>query len=235
VIESWLAVSPKRLRRIWVRPKPRGRLANIAETARSRGIAVEELGEDRLNQLSGTGRHQGIVAQVHEFQYAPIERIASSPSGAIVVLDQIQDPRNLGAILRTAAAVSAAGVVLPKDGTVGITATVEVAAAGTAAFLPIARVTNLVRTVKWLQEKGYWAVALDAGGALSIFDIDARGRTLLVVGGEGGVRPLLRSTCDQTASIPMGGSVESLNVSVAAGVALYQLYRREPRAGDRLP
>lgn len=223
VVQSWLEVAPQRLRRIWVRARPRGRLGTIAEMARARGVAVEEAGDDELNQRIGAGRHQGVVAQAHEFPYASLEDVAAPGRRAIVLLDQIQDPRNFGAIIRTAAAVSAAGVVIPKDGTVGVTATVEAAAAGASARIPIARVTNLVRTVKWLQEKGYWAVALDARGELSIFDIDTAVPTLLVIGGETGVRPLLMSSCDRTASIPMVGPVESLNVSVAAGVALYQI------------
>jgi 23S rRNA (guanosine2251-2'-O)-methyltransferase len=197
--------------------------------ARDRGVALAEVSDEQLKQLTGNSHHQGVVAQAREFHYAPIESIVSR-GGVIVVLDQIQDPRNLGAILRTAAAVSAAGVVLPKDGTVGVTATVEMAAAGTAARLPIARVTNLVRTVKWLKEQGYWTVALDARGTQSIFDLDLGEPTALVVGGETGVRPLLLSVCDRTASIPMDRTVESLNVSVAVGIALYQIHRPQLEA-----
>jgi len=224
-MESWLEVSPQRLQRLWTRARPQGRLAGVVATAVEKGVSVEEVGDDQLSQLAGTGRHQGIVGQAREFHYASIEEIVSALPAVVIALDQIQDPRNLGAILRTGAAVDAGGVILPKDGTVGVTATVEVAAAGAAARVPIARVTNLVRSVKLLRERGYWVVGLDARAEVGIFDLDSPAPTLLVIGGESGIRPLLAKACDQTVSIPMTRSVESLNVSVAAAIALYQLGR----------
>jgi 23S rRNA (guanosine2251-2'-O)-methyltransferase len=235
VIESWLAVSPQRLQRVWTRARPQGRLADVVAMAGGKGVAVEVVSDDQLNQLAGTGRHQGIVAQASEFHYATIEEIASARPSVAVALDQIQDPRNLGAIVRTAAAAAAGGVILPKDGTVGVTATVEVAAAGAAARLPIARVTNLVRSVKLLRQEGYWVIGLDARAEVGIFDLDVPSPTLLVIGGESGIRPLLASTCDQTVSIPMTRTVESLNVSVAAAIALYQLSPPPPPEGRRAP
>jgi len=232
-IEGWVQASPQRLRRVWIRSRPQGKLAALASAARAARLAVDEVGEDQLTLFAGTNRHQGIVADAHEFTYAEIEDIAAAQPAIIVVLDQIQDPRNLGAILRTAAAVAAGGVVLPKDGAVGITPAVEVAAAGAAARLQVARVTNLVRTVKLLQEKGYWTIALDAEGATDVFELDTGPATALVIGGETGVRPLLLRSCDQVASIPMRGGIESLNVSVAAALAMYAVMHRGARR--RLP
>lgn len=231
VIESWLTTSPGRLRRVLVKAKPQGRLASIAALARANDVDVEEVGDDRLAQAAGTPRHQGVVGLADEFPYAPLERVLAAQPAVLVVLDQIQDPRNLGAILRTAAAVSVGGVLLPKDGAVGVTATVEVASAGATARLPIVRVTNLVRAVGQMRDQGYWAVALDARADVCIFALRARGPILLVVGGEGGVRPLLLRSCDEAASIPMPGAVESLNVSVAAGVALYEIHRQRAAPG----
>lgn len=227
VVESWLEASPGRLRRVLVKAKPQPRLAGIAALARAKNVDVEEVADERLAQVAGTMRHQGVVGLADEFPYAPFERVLAEHPHVLLLLDQIQDPRNLGAILRTTAAVSAGGVILPKDGAAGITATVEVASAGAAARLPIARVTNLVRAVGQLRDEGYWAVALDARADVSIFALRATGPILLVVGGEGGVRPLLLRSCDEAASIPMPGAVESLNVSVAAGVALYEIHRQQ--------
>jgi len=226
VIESWLAESSRRLDRIWVRGKPHGRLARVAQMARDKCVDVQETSDDELRRISGTGHHQGVVGLARDFQYAPLDRVVATRPSLLLALDQVQDPRNLGAILRTAAAVATGGIILPKHGTVGITPTVEVAAAGAAARVPIVRVTNLVRTVGLLRQAGYWAIALEASAKLSIFEVHAPGPTVLVVGGEAGVRPLLLRNCDEAASIPMPGGVESLNVSVAAGVALYEAHRR---------
>jgi 23S rRNA (guanosine2251-2'-O)-methyltransferase len=234
-IEAWLQTSPRRLQRVWIRRGPHGALAAIAAAARAAHVRVEEVGDDDLTQRAGHNRHQGVVAAAHEFAYADVEDIIAAQPRLVVVLDQVQDPRNLGAILRTAAAVDAGGVILPKDGAVGVTPTVEVAAAGTAARLKVARVTNLVRTVKLLQDKGYWTVALDARGDADIFKLGPGAPTVLVIGGEGGVRPLLARSCDQVAAIPMPGGTESLNVSVAAALALYELYRRGAASGRHLP
>jgi 23S rRNA (guanosine2251-2'-O)-methyltransferase len=234
-IEAWLRVSPQRLQRIWIRARAQGKLLALADAARAARVPVEQVGDEQLNLLAGTTRHQGVVAAARDFEYTPVEDLVEGRPRLVVVLDQIQDPRNLGAILRTAAAVAAGGVVLPKDGAVGVTPAVEVAAAGAAASLKLARVTNLVRTVKFLQEQGYWAVALDPGGAVDIFSLDTGASIALVLGGETGIRPLLLRSCDLIASIPMPGAIESLNVSVAAALALYEIYRRGRVDSRRLP
>lgn len=235
VVEGWLQAGTGRLRQVWVKAKPHGRLADIADMARAAGVVVQEAGTEQLSQRAGTSRHQGVVGLADEFEYASFEEVLGARPDPVVMLDQIQDPRNLGAILRTAGAVSARGIILPKHGTVGLTASVEVAAAGAASRLQVARVTNLVRTVGQLRESGYWTLALDARAEVSIFQVDIPSPTVLVIGGETGVRPLLSRSCDQTASIPMPGGVESLNVSVAAAIALYEIHRRRPGGGGHLP
>jgi 23S rRNA (guanosine2251-2'-O)-methyltransferase len=198
----------------------------LAELARERLLPVRESVEHELTTLAGTPRHQGVVAFATEFPYEDLGSLVAAPGRVLVVVDRVQDPRNLGAIIRTTAAVGAQGVILPKDGAVGVTPTVEVAAAGSTATLPVCRVTNLVRSVSFLRDEGYWAIGLDAGGESDLFGALPRHPILLVIGGESGVRPLLRRTCDQVVSIPMNGQVESLNVSVAAGVALYEIRRQ---------
>jgi 23S rRNA (guanosine2251-2'-O)-methyltransferase len=229
VIEGWLKVRPSRLRRLYVTNRPSAKTARLLDLADHQNIAVERVEDHYLSTLSGTARHQGVVAWVYEFPYSQSEAVLQLRPPVVLVVDRIQDPRNLGAILRTAVAVQAGAVALPKDGSVEVTATVESAAAGAAAHIPICRVTNLVRFVGQLKALNYWAVALEAQGETSLYALEPPQLTAVVVGGEGGVRPLLLKSCDQVVTIPMPGPVESLNVSVATAVFLYELHRR--RAG----
>jgi 23S rRNA (guanosine2251-2'-O)-methyltransferase len=196
------------------------------ELAHRNNVPVEIAEDPKLITLAGTSRHQGVVASACEFPYTSSEATLQERPSVVLIVDRVQDPRNLGAILRTAAAVQAGGVILPKDGSVQITATVEGAAAGAAARIPISRVPNLVRLVNQLKALDYWVVALDAQGNTKVYDFVPSKRTAVVVGGEAGVRPLLLKSCDHVVSIPMPGQVESLNVSVAAAVLLYEIYRR---------
>ena len=149
----------------------------------------------------------------------------------MLLADRIQDPHNLGAILRTAEAVGAGAVLIPKDGSVGVTATVEVAAAGAAALVPVGRITNAARALQQLKEAGYWTVGLIARSGIDLYQFDPPERVVVVVGGETGMRPLVAKHCDFAVSIPMRGKVESLNASVATAVVLYELARR--RSGGR--
>lgn len=226
VIEEWLSVDATRLRSLYVKPGAQPKLSPIVEIAREKGIPVAQADESQLTSLAGSPRHQGVVGLARDFPYAPVEGIVEARSPTLLVVDQIQDPRNLGAILRTAAAVGVGGVILPKDGSVPVTASVEIAAAGAAARVPVSRVTNLVRLVDHLKTAGYWVVALDAREGVTIYEFDPSALTAVVVGGEAGVRPLLRRSCDHVVNVPMPGSVESLNVSVATAVVLYEIYRR---------
>src|SRR5262245_31603955 len=211
--------------RLLVGPGPR-RGEILAESDR-RGVPHVETDRRALEQLAGRTGHQGAVAVTPPFRYQDLEEVGGSDVGCALVLDGIQDPRNLGAILRTARAAGVGGVVLPQDRSVGITPVVVGASAGTLFGLRVARVPNLVRAMKAMNDHGFWLVGLLPSATLSVFELDPPGRVGLVVGGEGeGLRPLVRRTCDLEARIPMAPGVESLNASVATGVALFELCRK---------
>ncbi len=144
----------------------------------------------------------------------------------MVIADRIQDPHNLGALIRTAEAVAVGAVVIPLDGSVAVTAAVEMAAAGATALVPVCRVVNVARSLRLLRKQGYWIVGLVARSGADLYHLDVPERVAMVVGGEAGMRPLVRAQCDFLVSIPMLGKIESLNASVAAAIALYELRRR---------
>ena len=215
------------VRRIIVGPGPRR--DELIAAARGRGLAVTQGDRGTLDRLAGGCSHQGVVGVAGPFRYVALEALGHPECGSALVLDGVQDPRNLGAILRTARAAGVGGVVLPRDRSVGVTSVVVAAAAGALFGLRIARVTNVVRAMEGLKEKGFWLVGLTPAGGRSIFDFPVPPRPALVVGGEGeGVRSLVRRSCDFEVSIPMAAGVESLNASVAAGIALYHLLRPTP-------
>jgi 23S rRNA (guanosine2251-2'-O)-methyltransferase len=215
----------------------RGRaFAELARLARERGAKVREAPRPRLDRLAGTDRHQGVVAVVADYAYHDLDHLLAAARAAgepplLVVLDGIEDPHNLGAVIRSAHALGAHGVVIPKDRAAGITAAVVKASAGAVEHCPVARVTNLSQALTELKEAGVWTVATDAGAADSLADVDLAAPTAIVIGSEGsGVRPLVRRTCDRTARVPMKGKVGSLNASAAAAIALYEAARqRNPR------
>lgn len=203
----------------------------IVALARRRGIRCDEADRATLERAAGTPHHQGAVATTAPYRYADLDAIHAAGRG-VLLLDSVQDPRNLGAILRTAKAAGVGGVVLPQDRSVGITSVVVAASAGCLFGLPIARVPNLVRAMESLKATNYWLVGLVAGAERSLWDLPPIEKPALVVGGEGeGLRPLVRRTCDFEVALPMAPGVESLNVSVATGVALYELCVRSPRLG----
>jgi 23S rRNA (guanosine2251-2'-O)-methyltransferase len=223
-----LLASPHPVERLWVRGTP---APDLAAAAAARRVPLESVSPEVLARLLPGAGHQGVVARLPSFQYADLEEVAGSGGGAVLVLDGIQDPQNLGAVLRTARAVGVAGVIVPKDRAVGVTGVVASASAGHVFGVRVARVTNVARSLETLKEAGWWLVALMAGVARDVFEVGAEvDRPALVVGSEGtGIRPLVRERCDFTAAIPMAPGVESLNVSVATGVALYALTRRPRR------
>jgi 23S rRNA (guanosine2251-2'-O)-methyltransferase len=211
--------------RVMIGPGPR-RAELIAESRR-RGVPTVEMDRVGLDRLAGRQAHQGTVAYAPPFRYRALEDISGAGTRCILLLDGIQDPRNLGAILRTARAAGVGGVVLPQDRSVGVTSVAIGASAGALFGLPIARVTNLVQAMKRLKEQGFWLTGLVPAAPRSLFELDQLDRVGLVVGGEGdGLRALVRRTCDFEVRIPMAAGVESLNVSVAAGVALFELCRK---------
>jgi 23S rRNA (guanosine2251-2'-O)-methyltransferase len=192
---------------------------------RRRGMVPVEADRSTLDRIAGRTGHQGAVAVAAPFRYSGLDAVTGCR--LTLVLDGIQDPRNLGALLRTARAAGVGAVVLPRDRSVGVTSVVAVASAGTLFGLPIVRVPNLVRAMNSLKAFGFWLVGLLPSSPRSLFALDAPERIALVVGSEGrGLRALVRRTCDIEVAIPMAPGVESLNVSVAAGVALFELRRR---------
>jgi 23S rRNA (guanosine2251-2'-O)-methyltransferase len=199
--------------------------AELEAAARRRGLRCEVVDRHALDRLAGTAAHQGAVAVVPPFGWTPLEALVEAPG--LLVLDGVQDPRNLGAIVRTARAAGIAGIVVPQDRSVGITAVVVAASAGTVFGIRVARVPNLVRAIEGIKDAGGWTVGLVPQGGTSLYELDLAPRTALVVGGEGeGLRRLVRRSCDYSATIPMAPGVESLNVSVATGIALFELRRR---------
>jgi 23S rRNA (guanosine2251-2'-O)-methyltransferase len=209
------------------------RVAESVRTAGDRGIPILEVSRAELDRLTGGVLHQGIGLQVPPFAYEPFaDLVAASleqPTAPLLVaLDGVTDPRNLGAVIRSAAAFGAHGVIIPERRASGITATAWRTSAGAAARLPVAQVTNLTRALKQVQQEGFVVVGLDADGATSLYDLEAAvGPVVIVVGSEGrGLSRLVGATCDLRVGIPMSSDVESLNASVAAAVALAEVARR---------
>ncbi|MFP6890224.1 MAG: 23S rRNA (guanosine(2251)-2'-O)-methyltransferase RlmB [Nitrospinota bacterium] len=223
---------PGRVRRLFIASGRKGRPAEMArELTEKAGIPVVEFASTALEEMAQTPQHQGLVAEVHPIPILTLEAfLEAQPAGRppILLLDGIQDPRNLGAILRTAAALGAGGAVWPKDSAVDLTPSVVKAAAGGVETLPLARVTNMARAVSAVKKAGYWAVAGDPEGEAVLGDTQLPWPTALVLGGEGkGVRRLVRKNCDMGVRIPVsGGIVMSLNVSVAAGILLHEIISR---------
>jgi 23S rRNA (guanosine2251-2'-O)-methyltransferase len=183
--------------------------------------------ERELNEAAGSSDHQGVVAWCEPYAYADAWELASGPSPLLCCLDQVTDPRNLGAVVRSAAGAGATGVVLPAHGAAVVTAAVSRSSAGAVEHLPVAVVPNLARYLADVKSDRLWAYAAAADGETGLWELDLTGGVALVFGAEGkGVRPLVRRTCDGTVSIPLAGGVESLNVSVAAAVTLFEARRQ---------
>jgi len=208
----------------------------IFETARDAGVPVRQVSRDQLERLAGTHSHQGVVAVTSEKQYSDIDSVLDNKRGKhnfLIVLDGVEDPHNLGAIIRTADGAGADGVVIPERRAVGVTGTVLKASAGAAEHLPIARVTNINRTLEDLKERNIWTIGLDERAKQSYDEIDYNMDCALVLGAEGsGLHEMVRKKCDFLISIPMEGQVASLNVSVAAGIVMYEVLRqrRHPKS-----
>jgi 23S rRNA (guanosine2251-2'-O)-methyltransferase len=209
--------------------------AELERLARGVGAKVRGAPRPKLDRLAGTDRHQGVVAVVADFRYAEVEDLlaAAAASGRpplLVVLDGVEDPQNLGAIIRSAHALGAHGVVIPKDRAAGVTPAVVKASAGAVERCPVARVTNVAQCVGRLKESGVWSVALAADAEKALTALDLTGPTALVLGSEGeGLRPLVRRTCDLAAHIPMRGDLDSLSVGASASIALYEAARQRGR------
>jgi 23S rRNA (guanosine2251-2'-O)-methyltransferase len=211
------------------------RVQRIIAGCRAQGVAVRSTPRDELDRLAGGPSHQGVVAVTSEKQYAAdADDLLASRRGAhafLVVLDGVEDPHNLGAIIRTAEAAGADGIVIPERRAVGVTGTVAKASAGASEHLPIAKVTNISRAVEELKKKNVWTVGLDERGGQTYDQVDYNMDCALVLGAEGkGLHEQVRKHCDFVVKIPMMGQVPSLNVSVAAGVVMYEVARQRRKA-----
>lgn len=208
-----------------------GPVMTIKREAKKQDTPVKYVAKERLDQMSGTGKHQGVIAVAAAYEYAEIEDIlaAAREKGEppfLFLLDNIEDPHNLGAIIRTANLAGAHGVIIPKNRAVGLTATVARTSAGALNYTPVAKVTNLAKTIEDLKKEGLWFVCADMGGT-TMYQLDLKGPIGLVIGSEGeGVGRLVKEKCDMVAAIPMKGDIDSLNASVAAGVLAYEIVRQ---------
>ena len=208
-----------------------GPIKSIVREAKKTSTIINYVDKERLDRLANTGHHQGVVAQAAAYEYAEVEDIleaARSKGEApfIFVLDEIEDPHNLGAIIRTANLAGAHGVIIPKRRAVGLTATVAKTSAGAINYTPVAKVTNIANTIEALKKEGLWFVCADMGGE-TMYNLDLKGPIGLVIGNEGnGVSRLVKEKCDFVASIPMKGDIDSLNASVAAGVMAFEIVRQ---------
>ena len=213
-----------------------GPIQTILREARKCDTRVELVSKERLNQMSDTGRHQGVIAMVASYSYAEVEDILERAREKheppfLFLLDGIEDPYNLGAIIRTANQAGAHGVIIGKNRAVGLTASVARTSAGALNYTPVAKVTNLSRTMEELKKEGLWFVCADMGRE-TMYDLKLTGAIGLVIGNEGkGVSELVKKHCDFTASIPMRGEIDSLNASVAAGILAYEIVRQRMGKG----
>lgn len=203
------------------------RTAALVLDARKVAVPVRFASETDLDALTSGGNHQGIVAQAEPFAYCSLSELLRRAADCLLIFDEIVDPRNLGALLRTAEAAQVGGVILGKRRSAQITPSAEKAAAGATAYLTIARVGNMRQALLSLKAAGYWLVGLSPHASRSVYELDLCGKTSFVLGGEGsGLRPSVEKTCDHVVSVPMAGQVGSLNVSVAAGIVLYERMRQ---------
>ena len=208
-----------------------GPVRTILKEAKKQGTVVSFVAKERLDQMSGTGKHQGVVAYMAAYEYAQVEDMLALAESRgeppfLILLDEIEDPHNLGAIIRTANLAGAHGVIIPKRRAVGLTATVAKTSAGALNYTPVAKVTNLTAVMEELTERGLWFVCADMGGEV-MYKLNLTGPIGLVIGNEGkGVSRLVKEHCDMTAAIPMKGEIDSLNASVAAGVLAYEIVRQ---------
>lgn len=208
-----------------------GPMATIRREAKKHSTIVKYVDKERLDQMSPTGKHQGVIAAAAAYSYAEVDDILENARKKgeepfLFLLDGIEDPHNLGAIIRTANLAGAHGVIIPKNRAVGLTATVARTSAGAINYTPVAKVTNLAKTIEELKKEGLWFVCADMNGT-AMYDLNLKGAIGLVIGNEGeGVSRLVKEKCDMTAAIPMKGEIDSLNASVAAGVLAYEIVRQ---------
>lgn len=230
--------SGREMNKIWIAEgSQRGQMQSIIQLAKEMGITVQYVPKKKMNQLSD-GNHQGVIAQVAAYRYYDIDDLfkkaeEQGEAPFFIILDELEDPHNLGSIMRTADAVGAHGIIIPKRRSVSLTATVAKASTGAIEYVPVARVTNLARTVDELKERGVWIFGTDAKGTQDYRQIDGVIPLALIIGSEGkGISRLLRDKCDVLVRLPMIGHVTSLNASVAASLLMYEVYRKRHPLGE---
>lgn len=231
-VQEALVANRRRIMRVYVAKSGSSRITGIIDRAKTSQIPVQMVSSERLGALAGTNAHQGIGAETEGFPFSDPNHILTADSaGMVLVLDGLVDPRNVGALLRTALCVGVAGVFLSKDRSAAITPAVSMASAGALEHIRLCKVTNISRLLSQLKSAGFWVTGLDPSAPSSIFHADLRGSLALVVGSEEkGIRPLVKKGCDFLVSIPQKGRVDSLNVSVAGAVALYEAFRQRQGA-----
>jgi 23S rRNA (guanosine2251-2'-O)-methyltransferase len=215
-----------------------GSLIKIVGKAKDRGIIIQYVDRQKLNEMSESDAHQGIIAMVAAYEYSDLEDILEGAKQKnkdpfILILDEIMDPHNLGSIMRTADAVGVDGIIIPKRRSVGLTATVAKSSAGAIEYVPVAKVSNIAQTIDRIKEKGIWVAGADMSGAKEHYNTDLKGPLALVIGNEGeGISRLIKEKCDFLVKLPMAGEVSSLNASVAAAVLMYEVFRQRANANN---
>ncbi|MDY6793049.1 MAG: 23S rRNA (guanosine(2251)-2'-O)-methyltransferase RlmB [Thermodesulfobacteriota bacterium] len=219
--------------------KTSGRISKIVKFAESKKIPVKKVKATQLKSIAGTGQHQGVSARVNPYPMADLSDITDSEPGKgnhlfLLLLDNVLDPQNLGAIIRTALGVGISGIILPKDRSAMPTPAVSKSSAGAIEHVRLIRVTNMVDTIRILKKQGAWIVGLDQEAEKTVYSSDLTGSLAIVIGGEAkGIRPLVKKNCDFIASIPQTGQLNSLNASVAAAIAMYEAFRQRRIAGNQ--
>jgi 23S rRNA (guanosine2251-2'-O)-methyltransferase len=232
-IREIIASSPSRIRRLYVKQGAEARFEPLISAVRLGGGEIFAASSNELQRLAGSeSRHQGIVAALREYSYASLEQVLASKPDPLLLVDGVTDPRNLGAILRASECAGLNAILLAKDRTVGITPAAIKSSSGAWTHLMVAKCGNVAQTLKHLKAEGYWIAAMDPQGEVSLYELDAARQLALVLGSEGsGIREIVRKTADFTVRIPLYGQVASLNVSVAAAIALFEIVRQRSAPG----
>jgi 23S rRNA (guanosine2251-2'-O)-methyltransferase len=235
-VRELVAAAPNSVRVLHIRAGDERRFSAEIERVRAAGGRIASAEDAALVRMAGReARHQGIIAEVREYAYAGFEEVIAAGYDPIVLVDGVTDPRNLGALMRSAEGAGVAAVILARDRTVGVTPAAIKSSAGAWVHMKIARCGNVARALEQMKEAGYWVVALAPGATTSIYELDTTRKLAIVVGSEGaGVREIVKKTADYVAAIPMRGRVDSLNVSVAAAVALFEIARRRIATANSL-
>ncbi|MDH3975206.1 MAG: 23S rRNA (guanosine(2251)-2'-O)-methyltransferase RlmB [Deltaproteobacteria bacterium] len=231
-VREALAARPDQIEVVCYASKDQSRLSKLLESCKKARVKVSACDKKQLDRFAGSHNHQGIAAIISDFSYSEIDDILnfckkSGEKAFILVLDGIQDPHNLGAIIRSAESAGIHGIIIPTDRAVHVTSTVEKVSAGAVEHIKIAKVTNIARTLEDLKKEGLWIIGAEGGSRTCLYDVDLTVHVVIVVGSEGkGVRPLVQKKCDIMVNIPMAGKINSLNVSVSSAIIMYEAVRQ---------